>query len=55
MKFTQLLYKQHIGKAIRYLWQHQRERRVQVTKAEQILKFMNFTVHDATELISAKR
>ncbi|XP_068968029.1 large ribosomal subunit protein mL37 [Bombus flavifrons] len=55
MKFTQLLYKQHIGKAIRYLWQHQRERCVQVTKAEKILKSMNFTVHDATELISAKR
>lgn len=55
MKFTQLLYKQHIGKAIRYLWQHQRERRVQVTKAEKMLKSMNFTVYDAAEFISAKR
>ncbi|KOX67414.1 hypothetical protein WN51_10653 [Melipona quadrifasciata] len=51
MKFTQLLYKQHIGKAKRYVWQHQRERKIVVSKAEQILKSMNFLLQDATEFI----
>ena len=54
MKFTQLLYKQHIGKAKRYVWQHQRERKIVVSKAEEILKSMNFLVQDATEFISRK-
>ncbi|CAD1468491.1 unnamed protein product [Heterotrigona itama] len=52
MKFTQLLYKQHIGKAKRYVWQHQRERKIVVSKAEEILKSMKFIVQDATEFIS---
>ncbi|KAF3420139.1 LOW QUALITY PROTEIN: hypothetical protein E2986_09116 [Frieseomelitta varia] len=54
MKFTQLLYKQHIGKAKRYVWQHQRERKIVVSKAEEILKSMNFLIQDATEFISRK-
>ncbi|CAK9824088.1 39S ribosomal protein L37, mitochondrial [Anthophora retusa] len=54
MKFTQALYKIHIGKATRYLWQHQRERRIPVTKAEEILASMNIPVEDAVEVVSQK-
>ncbi|PBC25271.1 39S ribosomal protein L37 [Apis cerana cerana] len=51
MKFTQFLYKHHIGKAVRYLWQHQRERSILMTKAENILRSMNFPIEDATKFI----
>lgn len=54
MKFTQALYKIHIGKATRYLWQHQRERLIPVTKAEEILASMNIPVEDAVEVVSQK-
>ncbi|XP_076752808.1 mitochondrial ribosomal protein L37 [Xylocopa sonorina] len=50
MKFTQLLYKQHIGKALRYLWYQQRERNIRVTKAHDVLASMNIPVVDAKEL-----
>lgn len=51
MKFTQFLYKHHIGKAVRYLWQHQRERLILPTKTENILRSMNFPIEDATKFI----
>nr|XP_003701026.1 PREDICTED: 39S ribosomal protein L37, mitochondrial [Megachile rotundata] len=52
MKFTQVLYKIHIGKAVRYLWQHQRERRVMPTKAESILTRMGLQVKDAKDIVA---
>lgn len=50
MKFTQLLRKQHIGRAVRCLWQTQRDRSVAVTKAKEVLTSMGFTVKDALEV-----
>lgn len=47
MKFTQLLHKQHIGKAIKWLWYHQRDRTIKMTNAEAILASMNIPVEDA--------
>ncbi|XP_017891628.1 39S ribosomal protein L37, mitochondrial [Ceratina calcarata] len=47
MKFTQLLRKQHIDRAKNWLWYHQRDRTVQVSKAEAILASMNIPVEDA--------
>lgn len=54
MKFTQVLYKYHIGKAVRYLWQHQRERPIIVTKAQDILRSMNIPVENAMEVVIQK-
>ncbi|CAL7943874.1 unnamed protein product [Xylocopa violacea] len=52
MKFTQLLYKQHIGKALRYLWYHQRDKTIPVTRSNEILASMNIPVIDAKDIIS---
>ena len=51
MKFTQLLRKQHIGRAVRCLWQTQRDRPVTVTNAKDVLTSMGITVQDALELV----
>ncbi|XP_076168496.1 mitochondrial ribosomal protein L37 isoform X2 [Ptiloglossa arizonensis] len=51
MKFTQLMCKQHIGRAIRTLWQVQQERPIIATKAEQTLTSLGFTVQDALVVI----
>ncbi|XP_031846249.1 mitochondrial ribosomal protein L37 [Nomia melanderi] len=50
MKFTQVLYKQHLGRAIRLLWQLQRERNIIITKAEETLTSMSVEIQDATEV-----
>ncbi|XP_076246698.1 mitochondrial ribosomal protein L37 [Calliopsis andreniformis] len=55
MKFTEVLHKQHLGRAMRSLWQHHRERPVIITKAEQILTSMGFTVQDAVQIIQPKQ
>ena len=51
MKFTQVLYKIHIGKAIRYLWQHQRERPVIYHPVHKVLASMGITVEDALKVV----
>ncbi|XP_076665864.1 mitochondrial ribosomal protein L37 [Andrena cerasifolii] len=51
MKFTQLLRKQHIGRAVRSLWQTQRDRSITVTNAKEVLTSMGFTVQDALEVV----
>ncbi|XP_076629516.1 mitochondrial ribosomal protein L37 [Colletes latitarsis] len=51
MKFTQLLQKQHLGRAVRLLWQQQRERPVKLTKAEEILTSMGIPIQDALEVV----
>ena len=50
MKFTQLLRKQHIGRAVRSLWQTQRDRPVMVTNAKEVLTSMGFKVQDALQV-----
>lgn len=55
MKFTQVLYKHHIGKAVRYLWQHQRERIICPTAAGKILASMGIRVENAKDVVESKR
>ncbi|XP_076281189.1 mitochondrial ribosomal protein L37 [Lasioglossum baleicum] len=52
MKFTQVLCKQHIGRAISLLWQRQKQRRVYITKAEEIVTSMGYQVRDPTEIVT---
>lgn len=52
MKFTQVLCKQHIGRAISLLWQRQRQRRISVTKAEEILTSNGYEVRDPSEIVN---
>lgn len=54
MKFTNVLNKHHIGRAMRAMWQYHRNRIVIVTKAEQILTSMGFNVQDALEFTKPK-
>ncbi|KZC10603.1 hypothetical protein WN55_00355 [Dufourea novaeangliae] len=51
MKFTQVLHKHHLGRAIRMMWQTGRTRPVPVTNAEEILVSQGFKVEDALEVI----
>lgn len=51
MKFTQVLYKIHIGKAVRYVWQHQRERPLIYTGVDKVLASMGIQVEDALKVV----
>lgn len=52
MKFTQVLCKQHIGRAISLLWQTQKQRRIKVTNAEEIVTSIGCKVRDPTEIVT---
>ncbi|XP_053984202.1 39S ribosomal protein L37, mitochondrial [Hylaeus volcanicus] len=51
MKLTQVLCKQNLGRMARFIWQVQRNRPIQLTRAEQILASMGFSVQDALEVV----
>ncbi|XP_078039659.1 mitochondrial ribosomal protein L37 [Augochlora pura] len=50
MKFTQVFYKQNIGRRLAYLWQAQRKRSVIITNAEEIVKSIGYEVQNALEI-----
>lgn len=54
MKFTQILYKQHIGRQIKKLWYVKRERKISNTKVEQHLSTLGIQVKDPLEIITPK-
>lgn len=54
MKFTQVLYKQHIGRMTRKLWYIRRERNIGTTKAEEYLSKFGVQVKDPSEIINHK-
>lgn len=52
MKFTQILYKQNIGKAVRYLWQTQRERNIVTARINRTLKRKGIPLHTYADLVA---
>ncbi|KYN20778.1 39S ribosomal protein L37, mitochondrial [Trachymyrmex cornetzi] len=55
MKFTEVLYKQHIGRQLKKLWYVKRERVVGDTKIEEQLSKFGIQVKDPLEVIRPKR
>ncbi|XP_018392254.1 PREDICTED: 39S ribosomal protein L37, mitochondrial [Cyphomyrmex costatus] len=55
MKFTEVLYKQHIGRQIKKLWYVKRERKVFDTKIDKHLSNIGISVKDPIEVINPKQ
>jgi len=55
MKFTQILYKQNIGRQIKKLWYLKRECKVSDSMIEQHLSTLGIQVKDPFELIKPKK
>lgn len=55
MKFTQILYKQHIGRQIKRLWYAKRERKISDSMVEQHLSTLGIQVKDPLEVIAPKK
>ncbi|XP_012221650.1 large ribosomal subunit protein mL37 [Linepithema humile] len=55
MKFTQILYKQHIGRQIKKLWYIKRERKIGDSMVEQHLSTLGIQVKDPLEIIVPKK
>lgn len=55
MKFTQILYKQHIGRMIKRAWYAKRQRKVSDSRTESYLSTLGIHVIDPSEVLQPKK
>ncbi|XP_014486889.1 PREDICTED: 39S ribosomal protein L37, mitochondrial [Dinoponera quadriceps] len=55
MKFTQVLFKQHLGRMIRKIWHSKHERKIRITRAEEYLSTLGIQVKDPLEVLVPKK
>lgn len=55
MKFTQILFKQHLARMIRNQWHVKQERKIGITYAEKNLSALGFKVKDPIEILKPKK